>query len=405
MSELLKIYVQNNEKIPIRQLNKLNKNLLKTHFYSHIEYVFNKFTNGYLEYSRRYYKLVYDFIGDEEIKMLIDYLENYEYGDDDDDDDSQRKILREWVGYRAEMLEKIYDKVGIQKLKEGILDYFNGDYLSDYGKLFEITFYPKGISKLNSLSAFFKKYGNLLDYFTDVFLIKIYSEFGKNDKFFTKDKLTDLLNEIGIVNLNNHIIRLVNGDVLDGDGIKVEYIFNFHKLYDKNINKNELKNLYYKYKHLISHEDLEHLSLKLLQYSTRHYIGLMPIELLDKLNDFDILSKEKIYQYLPIEYVEKYNLWNKFNDGLMIIFYDIYINAVQNAKITYTDPSFRGTNASYIMSRDVKIPKDILIKKIEEKYTWIRKLFGEIYSERHLKYFRDKLYEFVDNIYNNDIKL
>lgn len=423
MSELLKIYVQNNEEIPIRQLSKLNKNLLKTFFYSHSYHIFDKLTSeSFIDKSvhgLNYLTVLYDIISDKEIKMYIDYLKDYKYINDDDEDldnedldnDEEDVITKEtyatWGVYRAGMLEKIYKKIGLEELKNTILEHLNHKSTSDKVILYDITIHPTKILKLNNLSHFLKKYGNLLNYFTDDFLIRIYGHFIHNNKYvsFLSKNLHDILDKIGMDNLNNYIIKLVNGEKLDADGIKIEFLFDFHKLYDIRTKPDEIKKLYDKYKNIMNDNDIKALSLSLKQHGSGILVGLIPFKILDKFNDLGTLKSDYLYEYLPIEYVENKNLWDKFDNGLKTITSKIFRLAEYSAKMSYRYKFFYGQSTQSIKSQNVIVPKEYVMEKIEEEYEKLKTSFSKIYSVRHLEYLRDKLYEFVDNIYNYDIKL
>jgi hypothetical protein len=421
MNELLKVYVQKNKNVPIRQLRRLDKNLLKTYFYSNSNFIFNKLiSESFIDTSvhgLNYFTVLYDIISDKEIKMYIDYLKDYEYINDDDDeliddededgeDVNKREAYITWGAFRAGMLEKLYKKIGLEELKNTILEHLNHKSSSDKVILYDITIHPTKILNLNNFSHFLRKYDKFLNYFTDDFLVRIYAHFiNYRNSSFLSNKLHDISDKIGMDNLNNYIVKIFDGEKLDADGIEVEFLFDFKKLYNNKTKHDELKNLYEKYKNIMNDEDIKKLSLSLKEYRSGMLVGLIPFKILDKFNDLGTLESDKLYQYLPIEYVEYKNLWDKFDNALKIITIDIFRIAEYKAKTSYRFKFFNGVPTISIKSQNVIVPKEYVMEKIEEEYEYLKISFGKIYSVRHLEYLRDKLYEFVDYIYNYDIKL
>ena len=71
MSELLKVYVQNANYIPIYQLSKLNINLLKTYYRNNEEYIKEQI---FIRESYRYINTFYKVLDDNDKSTVLQYI-------------------------------------------------------------------------------------------------------------------------------------------------------------------------------------------------------------------------------------------------------------------------------------------------------------------------------------------
>lgn len=198
MSELLKLYAQNARIIPLYQLRKLSKNLLKKYF--------RTFKGIFFWDIKNLFEIFYDLFDENEMNEFIKFMDSGGFvkfisDETQSDDIFYLKIYAYYNKIRIGMLENILNIFGFEKIKKGLLLYFKGDMDEPLSILIDLTMFPNKSLNYIHEKNFFQNFG---EYFTEDMFIDIL-------KNIDLDEYQEIWNTIPFELLEKHkdaIIRL-----------------------------------------------------------------------------------------------------------------------------------------------------------------------------------------------------